>query len=198
MGGLIALKMGLPVKKFVVATNENDEVPEYFRTGKYKTIVPSLNCISSAMNVGHPSNMARIVALYGGVMNEHGEVVKSPDMEAMNQNMFTISIRDDETLATIRKVYEKHQVLLEPHGAVGWKGLMEYFNSSHEEAKTDQVAVSLETAHPAKFPEEIQKILGIDPELPQSLKGLDDKEEQMLSMGNDYQLFKEYLKKNYL
>ena len=112
--------------------------------------------------------------------------------------MFTISIRDDETLATIRKVYEKHQVLLEPHGAVGWKGLMEYFNSSHEEAKTDQVAVSLETAHPAKFPEEIQKILGIDPELPQSLKGLDDKEEQMLSMGNDYQLFKEYLKKNYL
>jgi len=64
MGGLLAKKMGLPVKKFVVATNENDEFPMFVASGQYEKIVPSKNCISSAMNVGHPSNVARLVALY--------------------------------------------------------------------------------------------------------------------------------------
>jgi threonine synthase len=197
MGGLIALRMGLPVKKFIVATNKNDEVPEYFKTGNYKTIVPSLNCISSAMNVGHPSNMARIVALYGGVMNEKGEVVQTPDMGKMKKDMFTISIDDKETLATINKVYERHHVLLEPHGAVGWCGLTRYFDHVNKDAYPDQVAVSLETAHPAKFPAEIQNILGIDPELPDSLKGLDEKEERVNEMDNNYNKFKQFLKDNY-
>ena len=76
MGGLIAKKMGLPVKKFIISTNENDEVPEFLRTGIYKPINPSKNCISSAMNVGHPSNLARIVALYGGIMDETGNIIK--------------------------------------------------------------------------------------------------------------------------
>ncbi len=197
MGGLIAQRMGLPVKKFIVSTNENDEVPEYFKTGNYKTIVPSLNCISSAMNVGHPSNMARIVALYGGEMNEKGEVIKPPDMHAMKEDMFTISVTDEQTLNTIKKVYERHNVLLEPHGAVGWKGLTSYFNYTQEDAGSHQVAVSLETAHPAKFPSEIHDILGIDPALPDSLKGLDVKEERVLKIKNDYSIFKQYLKDNY-
>ena len=77
MGGLIAREMGLPVKKFIIATNENDEVPEFLRTGSYKPIIPSRNCISSAMNVGHPSNLARIVALYGGIMDNTGEIIKA-------------------------------------------------------------------------------------------------------------------------
>ncbi len=197
MGGLIAMKMGVPVKKMVVATNRNDEVPEYFRTGNYKTIVPSLNCISSAMNVGHPSNMARVVALYGGTMNEHGLVIKTPDMDAMKRDMFTISIDDDETLDTLKMVYNRHNVLLEPHGAVGWAGLRHYFNHFPADHNANQVAVCLETAHPAKFPNEIHKILGIDPQLPASLKGLDNKEERFERIENDYSLFKAFLKKNY-
>ncbi len=197
MGGLIALKMGLPVKKFIVTTNENDEVPEYFKTGNYKTIVPSLNCISSAMNVGHPSNMARVVALYGGVMNEKGEVIKMPDMEAMKQDMFTISISDDETLEMIKRVYNRHKVLLEPHGSVGWTGLQRFFALSPEDNNFSQVSVCLETAHPAKFPMEIQNVLGIDPQLPDSMKGLEDKEEQFVRIENNYSIFKQLLKKKY-
>ena len=197
MGGLIASKMGLPVKKFIVATNENDEVPEYFKTGNYKTIVPSLNCVSSAMNVGHPSNMARVVALYGGVMNENGEVVRKPDMDAMKEEMFTISISDKETLETLKMVWERHKVLLEPHGSVGWEGLRKYFEFVPEDHHPDQVAVSLETAHPAKFPREIHDILHIDPELPASLKGLEDREEQFVAVENNYTIFKEFLKTNY-
>ncbi|MBN2523137.1 MAG: threonine synthase [Bacteroidales bacterium] len=197
MGGLIAYKMGLPVKKFVVATNKNDEVPEYFLTGNYKTIVPSLNCISSAMNVGHPSNMARIVALYGGVMNEKGEVIRSPDMEAMKRDMFTISIDDKETLDTLKMVYNRHGVLLEPHGSVGWAGLRHYFDFVPEDHTAEQVAVCLETAHPAKFPAEIQDILGFDPELPESMVGLEEKEEQFVKLKNNYDIFRQYLKSNY-
>ena len=66
MGGLVASEWVLPVKKFIISTNENDEVPVFFRTGKYKSIIPSINCISSAMNVGHPSNLARIIDLVWG------------------------------------------------------------------------------------------------------------------------------------
>lgn len=197
MGGLIAFRMGLPVKKFVVSTNENDEVPEYFKSGNYKTITPSLNCISSAMNVGHPSNMARIVSFYGGVMNEKGEVVKEPDMGSMKNDMFTVSVDDKETLETIKMVYERHSVLLEPHGSVGWTGLRRYFDFTPMDHSANQVAVCLETAHPAKFPKEIQNILGFDPELPKSLVGLEEKEEQFAKLENNYDIFKQYLKTNY-
>lgn len=197
MGGLLAMKMGLPIKKIVVATNRNDEVPEYFKTGNYKTIVPSLNCVSSAMNVGHPSNMARVVALYGGMMDEHGEVKKSPDMNAMKQDMFTVSVDDKETLETVKMVYERHNVLLEPHGAVGWAGLRHYFEHVPADHVPAQVSVCLETAHPAKFPKEIHDILGIEPALPESLKNLDGKEEKMIRIENDYAQFKDFLKSNY-
>ena len=70
MGGLIAMRMGLPVRKFIAATNENDEFPRFMETGEYSPIRPSKNCISNAMNVGHPSNLARVFALYGGEMDE--------------------------------------------------------------------------------------------------------------------------------
>lgn len=197
MGGLIAMRMGLPVKKFIVATNENDEVPEYFKSGNYKTIVPSLNCISSAMNVGHPSNMARIVALYGGLMDPAGIVIESPDLDAMRRDMFTISIDDARTKDTIRKVYERHRVVLEPHGAVGWAGLTSYFSHAPEAAGSSQVAVCLETAHPAKFPAEVKEVLGIEPELPESLKGLEEKKESFDEITNDYPAFRQYLINNY-
>ncbi len=197
MGGLIALKMGLPIKKFIIATNENDEVPKYFQEGFYKTIVPSLNCISSAMNVGHPSNMARIVSLYGGQMDEKGNILKSPDTKQLKNDMFAISITDKETRETLKKVYDRHQVLLEPHGSVAWAGLQHYYTQNNCGDPTNELAVALETAHPAKFPQEINQILGINPDLPPSLLRLDEKEEQMITLDNNYKAFKEFLKMNF-
>jgi threonine synthase len=197
MGGLLAFYMGIPVQKFVVATNENDEVPVYLKTGKYQTIVPSKDCISSAMNVGHPSNMARIIALYGGIMNEKGMIIKEPDIVKLRKDMAGISINDDYTKATIKSAYQQYKILLEPHGAVAWAGLHEYFKISPESANTSQLSVSLETAHPAKFPAEILESLGIDPPLPESMKGLDEKNESWISMKNNYDDFKKYLSSAY-
>ncbi len=198
MGGLLAKHMGLPVNKFVIATNENDEVPVYFKTGEYKTIVPSLNCISSAMNVGHPSNMARIITLYGGIMDEKGLIIKEPNVEVLRHDMEAVSVNDNETRQTIKQAWEQYQLLLEPHGAVGWKGLHKYLDEYDEDINQDQLCVSLETAHPAKFPAEINEILGFDPELPESLKNLENKKEKYDNISNDYNLFKKYLLKNYL
>ncbi len=191
MGGVLAMKMGLPVKKFIISVNDNDEFPKLLQAQDYKKIEPSKNCISSAMNVGHPSNLARLIALYGGVMDETGLILKQPDYELMRKEIFSKSISDEKTRETIKEVWKKYEVLLEPHGAVGWAGLEAYLKEFPE--SKEQLIVSLETAHPAKFPEEIKKILGIDPELPQSLKGLDEKEEFITPMDNNYMSFKAFL-----
>ncbi len=193
MGGLLAWRMGVPVERFVIATNANDEFPEFVRTGKYGKIEPSRVCISNAMNVGHPSNLARVVDLYGGVMNETGIVLAEPDLPGMRRDIFAVSIDDATTRSTIRDAYERHRVMLEPHGAVAWAGLMRYLDSG----AAPELAVSIETAHPAKFPEEITRLLGIDPALPPSLAGLDNKEEQYQSMGKDYAQFKDILAKKF-
>ncbi|MBU1101484.1 MAG: threonine synthase [Bacteroidetes bacterium] len=195
MGGVFAKHMGLPIKKFIIAVNENDEFPVFVNTGEYRKIDPSKNCLSSAMNVGHPSNLARLVALYGGVMNEKGDVSKLPDLNKMRNDIYALSVTDTETKEMIVEAKDKHDLLLEPHGAVGWKGLMDYVKA--ESIADDQLCVSLETAHPAKFPEMIIELLGFDPELPNSLKGLEDKEESFDKMSHNYNEFKEYLKKKY-
>lgn len=197
MGGLLAKHMGLPVRKFIIATNENDEVPVYWRTGNYKIIAPSKNSISSAMNVGHPSNMARVVSLYGGVMDEKGQIISQPDVDRMHKDIFAVSITDEHTIRTLKDVYLQHGVLLEPHGAAGWAGLHEYFKTTPSEEKSDRLSISLETAHPAKFPEEIRKMLDIEPPLPQSLQGLEQLEESCDKIANDYAVFKDYLLKRY-
>ncbi len=197
MGGLIAMKMGLPVKKFVIATNENDEFPKYVETGEYKLIIPSKNCISSAMNVGHPSNMSRLFALYGGIMDEKGNIKKQPDNELLRKEIFSVGVNDKETRVTIKEAYETHKLLLEPHGSVGWQGLLKYLGHNKEDDNPEQVCVSLETAHPAKFPEEIRDILSIDPVLPPSLEGIEEKKEYFVKMENDFNEFKTFLKDNY-
>jgi threonine synthase len=193
MGGIIAKNIGLPVKKFVISTNENNEVPVYFEKGVYKPLVPSKNCISSAMNVGHPSNLARIITLYGGIMDEKGNILKNPDMQRMKNDLWAISIDDQQTRNTIREAYEKYKLLLEPHGAVAWAGLHKYFEQYPDENIPYQLCVSLETAHPAKFPQEIASILGIEPDLPPGLANLDSKPESMIEMNNSYEDFKNYL-----
>jgi threonine synthase len=197
MGGLLAKSMGLPVKRFVIATNENDEVPVYWQTGNYNTIIPSRNCVSSAMNVGHPSNMARVVSLYNGVMNETGEITREPDIRKMRSEIAAYSVTDKETIETVRTLYKEYNVLAEPHGAAGWAGLMKYFNDYPADDNPGQLSICLETAHPAKFPEEIQRVLNIDPDLPPSLEGLDHLEESFEAIQNDYSHFKEFLVSRY-
>jgi threonine synthase len=159
MGGLIAREMGLPVEKFIIATNENNEVPEYLRTGTYKPVNPSKNCISSAMNVGHPSNLSRIVAIYGGVMNELGNIIKTPDLSKMRKDLFAVSVTDEETRNTIDEAYREYNLLLEPHGAIAWKGMKDYSELNKGPNLGKPLCISLETAHPAKFPAELQQIL---------------------------------------
>lgn len=197
MGGLIARKMGLPVKQFIISTNENDEVPEFIRTGSYKSINPSRNCISSAMNVGHPSNLARIVAFYEGIMDESGNIIKAPDLAKMREDFFAVSVSDDETRAVIGEVYKRYGLLLEPHGAIAWKGIKEYSGSGKVFLQAKPLLISLETAHPAKFPSEIKQILNFEPDLPESLVGLDIKPEEYISMDNSYEKLKDFILKNY-
>ena len=195
MGAVLAMRMGLPVKRLVIATNENDEFPHYVSSGDYRIIEPSRNCISSAMNVGHPSNIARLIDLYGGSMDEKGIIGTPPDLERLRREVFAVSVDDNETRQTIRDAYKQHGLLLEPHGAVGWAGLQEYLRQ--EKTPREQLCVSLETAHPAKFPEEIRAILGFDPPLPPSLEGLEAGKESYSHMANDYTAFREFLKERY-
>ncbi len=169
----------------------------YLKTGEYHKVEPSRNCISSAMNVGHPSNLARLVALYGGMMDEKGAISKQADLDLMQKELYAVSISDETTRKSIADTWENHNVILEPHGAVGWAGLQAFLKNEGKDLDRDQLFVSLETAHPAKFPEEINRLLGFDPELPPSLQGIEDKKESYGIMKNDYTAFKEHLRGNY-
>ncbi|MFH1415920.1 MAG: threonine synthase [Elusimicrobiota bacterium] len=193
MGALLAKRMGLPVENIVIATNANDEVPIYMRTCKYSKISPSLVCLSNAMNVGHPSNFVRVIDLYGGHMDETGFIHIEPDLKRMKDELWTISIDDDETRDTIKTAWEKHRLLLEPHGAVGWAGLKHFAG----ETGCSSLMISVETAHPAKFPEEIEKLLSFNPDVPESLSLIEDKKEDYISLSNDYDSFRSLLKEHY-
>jgi threonine synthase len=126
-------------------------------------------------------------------MDETGIIHQPADMELMRREIFAVSISDRQTRETIREVYDRYHVMLEPHGAVGWAGLEKYLLATPADDRKEQLFVSLETAHPAKFPEEIRHLLGIDPPLPESLEGLDDKPETITDLATDYQNFKQYL-----
>jgi threonine synthase len=196
MAGLIASKIGLPVKKFIVTTNENNEVPEFLKTGIYNKISPSRNCISSAMNVGHPSNLARIIALYGGVMDENGIMAKEPDLNKMREELIGVSFSDYETRDAIAEIYRKYKVILEPHGALAWLGIKHYSESVIKNKSGKRLLISLETAHPAKFPDEIISIIKVNPPLPPSLSKLADKKEIIFPIDNDYNKLKEFILEN--
>jgi threonine synthase len=146
------------------------------------------------MNVGHPSNLARLVDLYGGHMDETGNLKRPADMDAMRRDIYSVSIDDDETRQTIGDVHRAHGALLEPHGAVGWAGLERYLDSHPSE---DVTAISLETAHPAKFPDEVRQATGVEPDVPKSLKDIEDKPESFERMDVDYDRFKSYLMEKY-
>ncbi|MHB8772588.1 MAG: threonine synthase [Syntrophales bacterium] len=192
LGCEYARRMGLPVERLVMPTNENDEFPRFLETGVYEKVSPSKACLSNAMNVGHPSNLARFFDLYGGTVDRSGVVHRMPDVAEMRKRIYSVSISDRETKKTIKRVYEQYKVLLEPHGAVGWRGLEVYLELFGDAP----LCVALETAHPAKFPAEIRELLAIEPDLPGSMKDLDSRQGEPVFLSADYGEFREYLLKN--
>jgi len=197
MGGVLAREMGLPVEKFIVAVNKNDEFPRFLQTGEYRPVIPSRQCSSNAMNVGHPSNLARLVDLYGGWLYDErdssgrivrkGILARKPDMERMRKDFVSFSVTDAQADRTIIDFYSKYGVILEPHGAVGLNAALR--------AKLPGITVCLETADPAKFPEKIREVLGINPPIPASLIGLEQRKEYYETIRNEYDDFAHLVKK---
>ncbi|MCX5837311.1 MAG: threonine synthase, partial [Deltaproteobacteria bacterium] len=192
LGCEYARRMGLPVEKLIMPTNENDEFPRFLETGVYERVSPSRASLSNAMNVGHPSNLARFFDLYDGTVDRTGMVRRIPNLDEMRKNIYSVSISDRETKKTIKRIYDQYRVLLEPHGAVGWRGLEVYLELYGDKP----LCISLETAHPAKFPDDIRELLGIDPELPPGMKDIDERSGEPVLLSNDYGAFRKYLRKN--
>lgn len=167
MAGLLAKKMGLPIQRFIAATNINDTVPRYLSTGHFEPR-PSLQTISNAMDVGNPSNFARLLDLYG-------------NLESMRQDIVGYRFTDRETEAAIREVFNAHHYLLDPHGAVGYLGLQSYLKL-HPELS----GVFLETAHPAKFADDIERIIGQTIEIPERLQKFLSHKKQSILLSKDY------------
>ena len=190
MGAVVAREMGLPVKKIVASVNDNDAFPKFLATGVYQKICPSRNSLSNAMNVGHPSNLARLVAVYGGQMDETGKISRLPDLAKMRRDLFSSSISDERTVAGVRDFWNKFQLLLEPHGAVAWQGFQDWLAT---EPLGNAPAVIVETANPAKFPEEVEKVVGWPPDVPPAMTAAIQLPEDFDQMDADYDKFKAYL-----
>ena len=171
--GILAKKMGLPVKKFIAATNVNDIVPEYLRSGKY---IPKVSqaTISNAMDVGAPSNFQRIEKLYEG------------DVEKVRMDVAGYAFDDEQTKETLVEVFNEHKYLLDPHGAVGYRALKEF------QSDIPCTGVLLETAHPAKFLPVMEPLVG-EFEIPIALKNLRDKKKSATLLGTGFPEFKEFL-----
>src|SRR5262245_48172281 len=150
--GLIAKRIGLPVQRFVAATNVNDVVPEYLRTGEYKPRA-SVKTVANAMDVGAPSNFERMRAMYG------------ESFEALRCDIAGAAFHDDTVVAEIRAVWGQHGYLLDPHGAIAWLGLREILPTE----AGDSPGVFLATAHPAKFREVVEPAIGEAISLPPAL-----------------------------
>ena len=175
--GLLAVQLGLPVEHFVAATNANDVVPQYLKTGDYKPR-PSVATISNAMDVGAPSNFARMQALFGG------------SWDAMQDKISGATFSDDKTRAAIRTVKSTLGYDLDPHGAVGWLAAQQW-RATHPGSAT----ITLETAHPSKFLDVMETELGKDSiEIPERLAILAGREKVAVQMPVDEAAFKEWLK----
>ena len=190
MGAVVAREMGLPVKKIVASVNDNDAFTKFLAIGVYQKISPSRNSVSNAMNVGHPSNLARLVAVYGGRMDETGKIHQMPDLAAMRRDLFSSSVSDQRTREAIQDFWTKYQLLLEPHGAVAWRG---FFDWLEVEPLGNAPAVIIETANPAKFPEEVEKVVGWPPDVPPAMAAAIKLPEDFDRMGADYDAFRNYL-----
>lgn len=173
--GLFGKKMGLPIKRFIAANNRNDIFYQYLKTGEYNPR-PSIATIANAMDVGDPSNFARIIDLYGG---SHDAIAAEISGETYT---------DEQISETVQKVYEETGYLLDPHGACGYRALA-------EELQPGETGVFLETAHPAKFLQTVQNIIGTDVKIPEKLQEFMRGKKLSVPMSKDFASFKEYLMK---
>ena len=170
---LFGHRMGLPVKRFIAANNANDIFYNYLQTGKYEP-KPSKQTLANAMDVGDPSNFARIYDLYG---KSH---------EAITALISGATYSDNQIRATMRQCYEQTGYVLDPHGACGYQALI-------DNLKPGEVGVFCETAHPAKFKEKVDDILGSDVEIPLRLAAFMRGKKQSVPMSKDFIEFKKYL-----
>lgn len=173
--GLLAHVSGMPASHFVIACNDNDTFSDYLRTATYapKTAVPT---ISNAMDVGHPSNFVRILELFGHDHQRICSLIRS----------YTVS--DDTTRATIATVYKDHDYLLDPHGAVAYTALAQYLT-----AHPQYQGFILETAHPVKFPDVVERVTGTQIEIPATIRSLMAREKKATLIPPQYAALQDYL-----
>lgn len=172
--GLFAQQMGLPVEKFIAGTNVNDVVPEFLKTGVYRAR-PSISTISNAMDIGDPSNFARILELYDN------------DFEAIKNAMAAYAYTDKETADAVKDIMDRTGYLSEPHGAIGYLALKEY------QKQSDCQGIVLETAHPAKFHDVVEPILNQKIEIPARLQEYLSRKKEAILIDPEYQALKDYL-----
>lgn len=178
--GLIAKKMGLPVRRFIAATNINDSVPQYLEKGVFKPC-PSHKTISNAMDVGNPSNFFRMLELYNN------------DIDAMRKDIYGVSFTDEQTKVAIVDVYKKYVYILDPHGAVGYLGLKNYLDTGCPSSLSKGSGIFLETAHPAKFLDVVQPLIREKIQIPQRLQKCLDKKKQSIVLSNKFEDLKAFL-----
>ena len=171
--GLFARRMGLPVKRFIAANNRNDVFFEYLQTGEYRPR-PSVPTIANAMDVGDPSNFARILDLYG-----HSHAAIAADISGARYT-------DEQIADTVRTCYEATGYLLDPHGACGYRALTELLQPG-------EAGVFLETAHPAKFKDTVERIVGSPVAVPQKLQEFMRGTKQSVPLKNDFDALKALL-----
>jgi len=174
--GLLAKRMGLPVTRLIAATNVNDVVPRYLKTGNFQPRLSQRTC-SNAMDVGNPSNFLRLLELC------------QLDHQRMREDIWGSSHSDLQTEQAIRRAHEQHGYLFDPHGAVGLLGLEDYGRKQ----SLPRPGVILATAHPSKFPEIIERATGLTPHLPSQLAEVLRKEKKATLLPNDFRQFQDYL-----
>ena len=174
---ILAHASGLPVQHFIAACNINDVVPEFLKTGNYKP-KKTIATISNAMDVGDPNNFVRILEIF------------EEDISELKRILSASSITDDETRATIKKVYKQYHYLLDPHGAVGYLSLERYLENNPE-----LKGFFVETAHPVKFYDVVEPVIEEKIPLPSAVAEIMDKVKVATGMNVDYAFFKEFLLK---
>ncbi|MCB9069510.1 MAG: threonine synthase [Calditrichae bacterium] len=174
--GLMATIAGVPITRFVAATNVNDVVPAYLQNGEFLP-KPSVHTISNAMDVGNPSNFVRMLALF------------NHDLNRIRKSVSGFAFTDEETRKTMREIYDRTGYVLDPHGAVGYLGLQQFL--ARQTGKWQ--GVFLETAHPVKFLDVVESTIGISPEIPAQLTEALSKEKIARSLPSEFSIFKNYL-----
>jgi threonine synthase len=178
---LFGHQMGLPIKRFIAANNANDVFYQYLQTGKYEPKA-SIQTLANAMDVGDPSNFARILNLY----SENGKLSEEETHQRITSLISGATYSDEQIAATMRQCYEETGYVLDPHGACGYQALVDGLQPG-------EIGVFCETAHPAKFKEKVDAILGIDIDIPARLRAFMEGEKQSVSLSKDFEDFKHYL-----